>query len=158
ESPLFVLALARPEVHDLFPALWAGRRIQGIQLKQLARKACERLARHVLAEAAGSDTIDHIVRLAGGNAFYLEGLIRAAAEGRGGGVPEAMVAMVQSRLGALDDRTRRALRAASVFGEVFWMGAVACLLGASGVREAFSELVAREIILPRRESRFAGED
>jgi tetratricopeptide (TPR) repeat protein len=158
ESPLFVLALARPEVHDLFPKLWAGRRIQEIQLKQLARKACERLARHVLGEGAGSDTVDRVVRLAEGNAFYLEELIRATAEGRGGDLPETMVAMVQSRLGALDDRARRVLRAASVFGGVFWSGAVACLLGAGGAAAEISDLVAREIVLPRRESRFAGED
>src|SRR4029078_12453267 len=48
ESPLFVLALARPEVHELFPDLWAERAIQKIPLKRLGKKPIEHLVRHVL--------------------------------------------------------------------------------------------------------------
>ena len=63
---------------------------------------------------------DRLVPLSDGNAFYLEELIRAAAEGQRDDLPETVVAMVQARLGALDDDARRILRAASVFGEVFF--------------------------------------
>jgi tetratricopeptide (TPR) repeat protein len=70
--------------------------------------------------------------------------------------------MVQSRLAALDDGARRILRAASVFGEVFWPGAVARLLGlaqpATEIGRRLEELTNRELIFKRKQSRFSSED
>ncbi|MEO5729296.1 MAG: protein kinase, partial [Byssovorax sp.] len=43
--PLLVLALARPEVHELFPRLWADRQMQEVRLHELTRKASEHLVR-----------------------------------------------------------------------------------------------------------------
>jgi tetratricopeptide (TPR) repeat protein len=162
EKPLFVLALARPELGDMFPKLWSERPLHEIRLRELPKKAAERLARHVLGERAGSETIERIVQLADGNAFYLEELIRAAAEGSSHNLPETVVAMVLSRLGALDDESRRLLRAASVFGETFWAGGVASLLGGAthttGVVDRLAALVKRELILKKSESRFPDDD
>ncbi len=45
-----VLALARPEVHELFPRLWAERSLQEIRLGELVRRASERLVREVLGD------------------------------------------------------------------------------------------------------------
>src|SRR5262245_56655376 len=86
----------------------------------------------MLGDGAERTLVDRLVRLSEGNAFYLEELIRAAAEGKSSHLPETVVAMVQARLDVLDDEARRILRAASVFGEVFWAGAVTRLLGATG--------------------------
>jgi len=162
ERPLFVLALARPEVHEVFPKLWAERRVHEIKLVELSRRAGERLARHVLGERADPEFLERIVRLSEGNAFYLEELIRWTAEGKGADMPETVVAMVESRLGALDEGARRLLRAASVFGEVFWVGSVAALMGGEarqrGVAQGLAALVEREILVQRRESRFPGEE
>jgi len=162
DHPLFVLALARPEVHEVFPELWAARPLQELPLKQLGKKASDRLVRHVLGDGAGRELIDRLVRLSGGNAFYLEELIRAAAEGQRGDLPETLVTMVQVRLDALDDDARRILRAASVFGEVFWSGAVAQLLGidphAAGMAPRLEALANGELIFKRKQSRFANED
>ena len=161
-SPLFVLALARPEVHELFPQLWAERSIQELPLKQLGKKASERLVRHVLGDSARRELIDRLVRLSEGNAFYLEELIRATAEGQHGDLPETVMTMVQSRLDALDDDARRILRAASVFGEVFCPGAIAQLLGitqrAAGMGQRLEELTNRELIFKRKQSRFPNEE
>ncbi|WP_437899934.1 serine/threonine-protein kinase [Sorangium sp. So ce124] len=158
---LFVVALARPEVRALFPNLWNERRLHEIHLGELTPRAIERLTRHVLGERMSRAVLERLVKLSEGNAFYLEELIRSEAEGRGGDLPETVVAMVQSRLGALDDEARRLLRAASVFGEVFWAEGAASLLGgaegASRVREQLSELVAREVVVSRGEGRFPGE-
>src|SRR5262249_46538180 len=129
EKPWMVLALARPEVHELFARLWAGRRTQELVLRQLSRRASERLVRQVLGNEAGTDTLEGGVEQADGNPFYLEELVRAAAERRADTLPETVVAMVQSRLEALPDEDRRALRAAAVFGETFWPRGVAALLG-----------------------------
>jgi tetratricopeptide (TPR) repeat protein len=160
--PFFILALARPEVYDVFPRLWVEREVQEIRLKQLGAKAAERLARHVLGEHARADLVSKLVKLADGNAFYLEELIRAAASGKADDLPETVVAMVQSRLSELEERARRILRAASIFGEVFWMGGVAGLLGTtendSMLRELLAELTERELLVRREESRFPGQD
>jgi tetratricopeptide (TPR) repeat protein len=161
DRPWMVLGLARPEVHELFPKLWAERRIEEIRLKELSRKASERLVRQVLGDGVGPATVERLVAQAVGNAFYLEELIRATAERRSEALPETVLAMVQSRLELLDRRARRALRAASIFGEVFWESGVAGLLGSehrpSDVGALLSSLVDRELIARRSESRFPGE-
>ncbi|WP_437681891.1 ATP-binding protein [Sorangium sp. So ce131] len=122
ERPLLVLALARPEVRKVSPKLWGDRRLHEMRLRELSRRASERLARHVLGERAHAEVIERIVRLSEGNAFYLEELIRWTAEGKGSNMPETVVAMVESRLGALDEAARRLLRAASVFGDMCCKG------------------------------------
>src|SRR5262249_54461353 len=130
-------------------------------LKELSRKASERLVRQVLGDSVGPDTVERIVEHAVGNAFYLEELIRATAERRGEALPETVLAMVQSRLELLERRARRVLRASSVFGEVFWETGVAALLGTehrpSEVSELLSSLVEREFVVRRSDSRFPGE-
>jgi hypothetical protein len=161
DRPLLVLALARPEVHEVFPRLWEEREAHTIRLGGLPRRAAEALAVEVLGEAATPATVARIVERAGGNAFYLEELIRVVAEGRGDALPETVVAMMQTRLEGLTPELRRVLRAASVYGEVFWTGAVQALLGAETaprLRERLAELTDRELVAPRREGRFGGED
>jgi len=110
----------------------------------------------------GPETIERIVGLSAGNVFYLEELIRATAERRGDALPETVVAMVQSRLENLDEPARRLLRAASVFGQVFWTGAVAELVGGrerrAVVAEGLGELAAQELVTRRPESRFPSEE
>jgi hypothetical protein len=161
DRPLFVLGLARPEVSTLFPRLWAARGAHELRLKELGPRAIERLVRHVLGESVSAETVRKLAALSDGNAFYLEELIRWAAERHERDLPETLVTMVQSRLGALDDDSRQALRVASVFGEVFWSGAVAALLGeragTGSVRNLLRELSEREVLIQRGESRFPAE-
>ncbi|EYF00245.1 Serine/threonine protein kinase [Chondromyces apiculatus DSM 436] len=172
QHPLLVLALARPEVHEAFPGLWEGRRFHGLRLNELSRRAGERLAQHVLGPGADAATIARLVRLSEGNAFYLEELLRWTAEGKGQDVPETVVAMVQSRLGALDEGARRLLRAASISGELFWAGSVAALLGVDSRRDArgraaarlravdaqLAQLVEQEVLVRHPDSRFPDEE
>ncbi len=159
--PLFILALARPEVHEIFPRLWFERDVQEIRLKHLGVKPAERLVRHVLGDKASSDLIGKLVKLSDGNAFYLEELIRAAAAGKADDLPETVVAMVQSRLSELDEDARRILRTGSIFGEAFWTAAVANLLGMSEndtmLRDLLIELTDRELLVYRDESRFSSQ-
>ncbi|HWO25901.1 MAG TPA: AAA family ATPase, partial [Kofleriaceae bacterium] len=166
--PWMVLALARPEVHEAFPRLWAERqKVQEIRLKELGKKAGERLVRQVLGARAGAATVERLVRLADGNAFYLEELIRAVAEGRaegrdkGGALPETVLAMVETRLAQLSTEARHVLRAASVFGEVCWEGGVALLMQGSmepaSVSDLLTSLVSQEVLVERPHSRFPEE-
>ncbi|KYF63873.1 hypothetical protein [Sorangium cellulosum] len=118
----FVLALARPEVNELFPALWGERNGLWICLGPLPRRAGEQLVRKVLGGRMDADQLERILARADGNAFVLEEQIRAIAEGRSEGMPETALAMVQARLEALGIEERRVLRAASVFGETLCKG------------------------------------
>ncbi|WP_437284520.1 protein kinase domain-containing protein [Sorangium sp. So ce406] len=157
ELPFFVLALARPEVNELFPALWGERHGLRMRLGPLPRRAGERLVREVLGDRMDAGQIERLLARAEGNAFVLEEQIRAVAEGRSEGMPETALAMVQSRLEALGIEERRVLRAASLFGETFWEGGVAALVGGAPVARRLAELVRREILLRRDEARIAGE-
>jgi tetratricopeptide (TPR) repeat protein len=151
ERPLMVLAMARPEVHELFPNLWSRRGMLELRLPELSRKAAETLARQVLGAKASENVIERIVARAGGNALWLEELLRAEVEGRGHESSDTVMVLAQARLEALDPDARLALRAASVFGQRF---------SAAGVRALASQvvleldgllahLVEREIIVPR---------
>lgn len=188
DRPLMVLALARPEVKDLFPDIFAERGVQELHLKELSRKASEKLVRQVLGESTTHDAVAQIVSTAGGNAFYLEELIRSVsaswagvpsthpevdAVGRPGNdsrprstigpmaLPETVLTMVQARLEALEPEARRVLRAASVFGQTFWRGAVVALLAGEDndahVTAWLDELCVREIVSRRDETKFRGE-
>jgi predicted ATPase len=161
-KPLFILALARPDVHSLFPDMWREHRTHELRLRELGKRSVELLAHHILGERVGPSIIHRMSRLSEGNAFYLEELIRATAEGKGAELPATLSAMVQSRLGAIDEGARRMLQAASVFGEVFWAGAVASLpLGEDDGRmipRRLAALVEQELVQRHPESRFPGEE
>ncbi|HEX2688139.1 MAG TPA: protein kinase, partial [Kofleriaceae bacterium] len=162
EQPWMVLALARPEVYEVFPKLWAERQnVQEIRLNELGRKASERLVRQVLGDSVGQEAMDRLVKQADGNAFYLEELIRAVAEGKDQVLPETVLAMVETRLGRLPVEARRVLRAASVFGEVCWDGGITVLLGramgSTMVGEWIARMVEQEVLATRPDSRFPGE-
>ncbi|WP_437283665.1 AAA family ATPase [Sorangium sp. So ce375] len=157
DLPLLVLALARPEVDELFPELWGQRIGLQLRLSPLPRRASERLVRQVLGDGVSGAQVDELLARAEGNAFVLEEQIRAVAEGRGEGMPETALAMVQARLEALGVEERRVLRAASVFGETSWKGAMAALVGGAQVEQPLAELEQRELLVRRREARIAGE-
>jgi tetratricopeptide (TPR) repeat protein len=149
ERPLFVLALGRPEVLEVFPGLWQGRGLREIPLPPLSREASARVARDVLPDASPA-AIARLVERAGGNPFFLEELIRAAVDGEPHSLPETVLAMAQARIEKLSADDRRVLRAASVFGEVFYRAGLAALLGDDApLDEPLAALATREIIARR---------
>jgi hypothetical protein len=161
ELPFMVLALARPEVRELFPRLWSERGVQEIQLPELTRRAAEKLAQRIIGDRVDAGTITRIVERAAGNAYYLEELIRAVAEGGEDALPETVLAMTETRLERLEPEARLVLRAASVFGRTFWRGAVRTLVGreaGASLDDWLSVLVDREVITRRREGRFRSEE
>ncbi|WP_437934178.1 serine/threonine-protein kinase [Sorangium sp. So ce341] len=161
DRPYAVLAFARPEVHALFPQLWAERGLSELRLRELPVRAAEQLVRSALGASLAPEEVAALVQRAAGNAFCLEELVRAAAEGRRA-PPEAALGLVEARIAALGPEARRLLRAASVFGEVCWAGGVRALLGAPAQgpseRAAWAELLDREILERRPGSRFPGEE
>lgn len=149
DSPLMVLALARPEVKERFPQLWAASNPIELPLRGLTKKATEKLVRQVLPEAS-QETVALIIERGEGNPFFVEELIRAVDAGRANELPDTVLGMVQARLDALGSAAKRVLRAASVFGNTFWRGGVLALLGGgdstSTVSAWLEELCDREII------------
>ncbi|WP_437677930.1 protein kinase domain-containing protein [Sorangium sp. So ce131] len=161
DERLAIIAFARPEVHECFPGLWEGRDVHGVRLGPLPRRAAEQMVRQVLGPTVDAAQVDAIVERAGGHAFYLEELTRAVAETGTETLPETVLGMVEARLASLPSEARRLLRAASIFGERFWRNGVAALVGderAMAVDELLADLVQRELVAPRSERRFAGED
>ncbi len=155
--PFMVLALARPEVHLTFPTLWAQREVEQLRLHGLSQRASLQLVRHALGDDVDAELAATLVERAGGNAFFLEELIRAVADGAPESLPSTVVGMVQSRLASIDPEARRLLRAASVFGEVFWEGGVRHLVGLDqttfNVQEWLAELTERELLVKAPTSR-----
>ncbi|HVK66584.1 MAG TPA: protein kinase, partial [Polyangium sp.] len=160
DEPILLVATARPEVEQVFPQLWVACGRQEIRLKHLSVKASARLARKVLGDAAEAPLVERLVALSEGHPFFLEELVRAASEGSlGESLPGTIIAMVQTRLERLEPRARRALRAASILGEIFWRGAVVHMVGEGDPdSDPLAALVAGEICLRHRESRFSGDE
>ena len=161
-APFLVLALARPTVREVFPNLWTGCNVEELRLGPLTRKASEELVREVLGARARKDIVDGIIDRAGGNPFYLEELLRAVVEGRGDALPDTVLAMIEARLERLDPAARHVLRAASVFGQVFWRSGALSLLGGAisgaDLDERLGELEDKELVIERDPSRFPGEN
>lgn len=159
--PLLVVALARPELDEVFPALWSKREPERMRLRALSDGASQKLVKQALGDSVDAGVAAMIVERAEGNAFFLEELIRMVAEGASGQLPATVLAMVQSRLDTFGSDAKRLLRAASVFGEVFWHGGLKALLGVSrdafSVDECLAELSKAELITKRAESRIPGE-
>jgi eukaryotic-like serine/threonine-protein kinase len=156
--PLFVLALARPEVHERFPDLWSHRHPTEIRLPPLPSRASAKLVHEIMGEDVRDEDVERIVSRSEGNVFYLEELIREAAErrrrrsqppsARRDDVPETVVAMAQARLERLEPIARKVLRAASVFGEVFPLEGVSVLVGepAPALEPTFAGLMKSETL------------
>ncbi|MCC7536870.1 MAG: protein kinase [Deltaproteobacteria bacterium] len=161
DAPLLVVGLARPEVHELFPGLWVERDVGYMRLDELTPSAAAQLVASVLGDRVDAACAARLAERSAGNAFYLEELIRAMADGRGEVVPETVRAMVQARLESLPSDERRVLRAAAVFGSTFWESGVAALLGggrrAANLGATLARLAEEELVGQRPVSRLRNQ-
>ncbi|MFO0758835.1 MAG: protein kinase, partial [Byssovorax sp.] len=154
DRPLFLVGFARPEVHALTPPSWKDRVIE-LPLRPLGKRACTRLVEGVAGDRLDAATIARVVEQSGGNALFLEELVRAACDEGPAAIPETVVAMLQARIGRLDPAERRLLRAASIFGESFDRAGVGAVLGPSvaedDIERLFAALCREELIAPQRD-------
>ncbi|MBM7114990.1 serine/threonine-protein kinase PknK [Archangium primigenium] len=159
DQPFMVLALARPEVKEVFPGLWS-RHVQEVVLKGLSRKACTGLVREVLGPQVSAALVQRAVEQSDGNALLLEELIRTMAEGHGVAVPGTVLAVLQTRLLRMHPEVRHVLLAASVFGHTFWFHGLKELLGTppDALTLQVRQLVEEEVIVQQSTSRFASTD
>lgn len=153
ELPLLLVGFARPELDERFPDLWKGR-VQRLPLRPLNKQACLRFVKQAVGDRLSPALIQRLVDRSAGNVLFLEELTRAALEGTGEDVPETVLAMLQARIGRLDEVSRQVLRAASIFGQTFGRSCIDALLGSEVSPEQLDHslelLVGQEIIEARR--------
>jgi tetratricopeptide (TPR) repeat protein/predicted Ser/Thr protein kinase len=156
---LMVLALADPEIDLIFPGLWGQTRPIRVELGPLTAEEGLEVARNVVgsSEEQAREGLRELVERSGGHPFCREELLRARAKGGVGEDPASALAVLSGRLTGLSPEARRALRAASCFGRVFWAGGVGELMGLDP-RQALEELQEEELIARRPRSRFPGEE
>lgn len=158
-QPVLVVALGRPEATRTFGDLFARRNATELRLGPLSPKAQHSLIEDVLGQDASDTTKERMVELSGGNALWLEELLRSRAR-QDARTSETVVAMAQSRLSRLDPVTRQVLRAGSVFGSRFWRNGTRSIVSALSDEQfeaALSELTNHEVTLVSRTSRFPDE-
>ncbi|MGO8877449.1 MAG: ATP-binding protein [Acidimicrobiales bacterium] len=166
ESPVMMLALARPEFAAERPNWGAGLpAYTALPLEPLdAPESCE-LARRLLARSAGvaaPETVSRLAETGEGNPLFIEELVASLAERSAAtaqGLPTSIHGIVAGRLDALPAAERSVLLDASIVGKVFWVSVLA-QLGDRGDRlgELLDRLEGRDLIRREPVSRINGHD
>lgn len=146
--PIFVLVLSRPDLSRALPDVLLGSRVQRLELGPLPPESCGELVRAVIGARTRDSIVASLIERSAGNAFYLEELIRAAAQGKLENLPSSVSAMIEAALKDVDPDARQLLRAASIFGPQFLPEGVAALLRkpANEIQPALDRLVEQEIL------------
>jgi len=145
-----LLGIARPSVHQVFPALWQEHQCSVLALAGLDDDACRELSKGILGHEAKEEDLRRMIRLSGGNAFYLEELTRAFQASEGQQVPGTVLALAQARLRTLAPLPRQILRAGSIFSGSFALPGLRHLLAseehALTIETALQTLVDNEFL------------
>jgi eukaryotic-like serine/threonine-protein kinase len=146
KQPFMVGAFGRPEVNQRRRDLWRGR-VQKIPLQPLSAQACTTLVKRV-AGGLHETRVEEVVQQSGGNALFLEELLRSAMQQPTGKLrSEAVLVVLRARIARLEDPLRRLLRAASIFGESFSAEAIRAVLPQEDeVDQGLSVLEEEEVI------------
>ncbi len=161
ECPLVVLTLARPDVHESFPKLWAKRGVTEVRLSGLSRRAATEMIEEVLGPSVAKEVLDRIILRGQGNPFWIEELLRAEHAGLGENVPDRVVLLAQSRIEQQSQDERRLLKAASIFGRQFWLDGARAVMGPHStnrlIDKVLSDLVENEFVVEHQLSRIGGQ-
>lgn len=159
DSPMLVLALARPELLERRPAWGGGRRNHiSLALEPLDDGSIRELVNGLL-EGSAPALVTLVTDRAEGNPFYAGEIVRsliegavdvsdpAALEAAASHLPDTVQATVLARLDALEPAARRVLQLGSVFGRSFDRAAVRSIGPDLGELEpAIDQLIERELI------------
>ncbi|HZT90690.1 MAG TPA: adenylate/guanylate cyclase domain-containing protein [Gaiellaceae bacterium] len=158
ETPVLLLATARPELRDTHPSWGAGLTSQTtIPLEPLRAEDAEALAARLGADRTPGD-LARLVETAGGNPLFLEELVSSVAEaGAGDDLPVTVREAIAARIDALRPDARAALLAAAVVGRAFWRGVVAATGDVQDVDGTLAALEARDFVRREPVSRIAGD-
>ena len=160
DSPVMIVAAARPELLDTHPAWGTGLSAQTtIPLEPLQAQDAEMLAAHVVREL-GEQGVDvaRVVDTAGGNPLFLEELAASLIEiGAGQDLPVTVREAIAARIDALPAHARAVLLSAAVVGKTFWRRVVDALGGVEDIDGALGVLEARDFIRHDPSSQLAGD-
>jgi class 3 adenylate cyclase/tetratricopeptide (TPR) repeat protein len=166
-APILLLATARPELADARPAILAASEDRrAIHLAPLDAAESQALLAQLLGERElPIGATERLLAAAGGNALFLEEMMRMLAEsGHLGGevpalaIPTSLNALIGARLDALPAGEKRTAQQSSVVGGVFWSGAVAYLEESEAdVSATLNALGRRDLVQERETSTVAGE-
>jgi class 3 adenylate cyclase/tetratricopeptide (TPR) repeat protein len=159
ESPVMLIALARPELLDSHPGWGSGLLSQTtIPLEPLQSADAATLAAHAFGNTASSLQLDRVVEVAEGNPLFLEELAASVVEaGADAELPVTVREAIASRIDAMPEDARGALLSAAVVGRTFWRNALVAAGGAEDVDEALYVLEARDLVRRRPTSQIAGD-
>jgi class 3 adenylate cyclase/tetratricopeptide (TPR) repeat protein len=163
-SPLFVVTLARPELHERRPTWGAGRRnFTSLYLEPLSESAMEQLLsglvpglpedarRQILERAEGIPlyAVETIRMLLDRGALVQEGAVyRPVGTIETLEIPETLHALIAARLDGLTPEERRLVQDAAVLGKTFTKRALAAVFGLSGseLEPLLDALVRKELL------------
>jgi class 3 adenylate cyclase/tetratricopeptide (TPR) repeat protein len=166
DTPVLVLALARPELLDTRPS-WGGGLLShtALPLEPLSAASARELAIRLLEERAGAAAPDLAARLgetAEGNPLFIEELAASLVEDATGSLeelPTTVRGIIASRLDGLPAEERAVVLDASVLGKTFWRGVLERLGSGDGrLAEILDSLEARDLVRREGSSRLEGDD
>jgi class 3 adenylate cyclase/tetratricopeptide (TPR) repeat protein len=160
ETPVVLLALARPELLDARPAWGTGMHANTtISLDPVSANDSAVMVGNLVREKLPPDALSRLVEVAGGNPLFLEELAAGLVEGAEplAELPTTVRAAIAARVDALPSQQRSALLAASVVGKVFWRGALHALAKIEGIDQSLDALEARDFVRREATSRVEGD-
>jgi class 3 adenylate cyclase len=170
DSPMLVIALARPELLERRPSWGGGRRNHvSLALEPLDDASIGQLVGDLLEEAA-PELRSIVIERSEGNPFYAGEIVRSLLE-RGvdladgdalraaaASLPDTVQATVLARLDRLEPGARRVLQLASVLGRSFSGAGLSAIddaeAGADVIDSMLEQLVDRELIRPSGRDRY----
>jgi class 3 adenylate cyclase len=157
DLPIFILALARPDLLDARPA-WGGGLAQysALPLEPLSAEESRALAHHLLADGAS----DAVAENAEGNPLFIEQLAATMLESSAGGrlaLPNSIRGLLAARLDALPANERSLLLDAAVVGKTFWRGALEAMGDGEELGELLGALERRDLVRRDTVSGFEGD-
>ena len=160
DSPLLLIALARPELLDAQPSWGGGLAAQTtIPLDPLEAGDAATLAARVVRESTQrSVDVDRLVEVAGGNPLFLEELAATVGEvGEGADLPVTVREAIAARIDAMPRDVRTALLSAAVVGRTFWRSVLQSVGEVGDVDGALLVLESRDIVRRDPSSQLAGD-
>jgi class 3 adenylate cyclase/tetratricopeptide (TPR) repeat protein len=160
DSPLLLIALARPELLDAEPSWGSGLAARTtIPLDPLEAADAAALAARVVAESTErSVDVDRLVEVAGGNPLFLEELAASVGEvGEGADLPVTVREAIAARIDSMPSDVRTALLSAAVVGRTFWRSVLQSVGEIEDVDDALLVLESRDIVRRDPSSQLAGD-
>jgi tetratricopeptide (TPR) repeat protein len=126
----------RSDLTQLWRDLTRARVADTVQLPPLSAPECAEMAAHFLSPETTASLSTALYQRTGGNAFFLEEMLRSLTESGGAaeeraldatmlGLPDSVKALVTERVTRLGDRAHELLAQAAVLGQTFPLGLLA---------------------------------